>query len=105
MFKSHTLSTQDFATHAPRASASLDSADIQSYLALMLSQYHEGSEQCLFLPSLMSMAEYFECSAVEIHQTLEQLKAFGCDFFIMGFESPITLWYPERLNSVTSRSA
>jgi hypothetical protein len=105
MFKSQTLSTQDFTTQATQTCAQLQSMDIQSYLALMLSQYHEDSEQCLFLPSLLSMAEYFECSAVEIHQALEQLKAFGCDFFIMGFESPITLWYPERLNGAVSQSA
>lgn len=105
MFISQTLSTEDFATQAFQTCTQRQSMDIQSYLALMLSQYHEGSEQCIFLPSLLSMAEYFECSAVEIHQALEQLKTFGCDFFIMGFESPITLWYPERLNASASQSA
>lgn len=105
MFRSQTLSTEDFVTQASHSTIQRQSMDIQNYLALMLSEYHEGSEQCLFLPSLLSLAEYFECSAVEIHQALDQLKTFGCDFFIMGFESPITLWYPERLNACSGQSA
>lgn len=97
MLKSPTLSTADLTATGSHTGMQPTEADVQGYLALMLSQYQEGSEQCLFLPSLMSMAEYFQCSPVEVHQALNELRAFGCDFFIMGFESPVTLWYPERL--------
>jgi hypothetical protein len=73
-------------------------ADIRSYLEQMMAEYDEGTEQCLFLPSLISLSECFNCSAVEVHQALAEFRERGCDFFIMGFESPITLWYPLRLD-------
>lgn len=75
-----------------------DKLDVQDYLEIMMAEYDEGDEQCLFLPSLISMSECFQCSAVDIHHALSELKERGCDFFIMGFESPITLWYPARLD-------
>lgn len=73
------------------------SADIRSYLALMMLEYEIGADQCLFLPSLISLSECFKCSPVEVHHELNEMRERGCDFFIMGFESPITLWYPQRL--------
>jgi hypothetical protein len=75
----------------------LKTPDIKDYLAMMLAKYDEGDEQCLFLPSLIGMSECFQCSAVEVHHALSELKLRGCDIFMMGFESPITLWYPDRL--------
>lgn len=74
-----------------------DKPDVHDYLDMMMIEYDAGDEQCLFLPSLISMSECFQCSAVEVHHALSDLKDRGCDFFIMGFESPITLWYPARL--------
>ena len=74
-----------------------DNPDIQDYLEMMMVEYDAGNDQCLFLPSLISMSECFDCSAVDVHHALNVLKERGCDFFIMGFESPITLWYPSRL--------
>ena len=73
-------------------------ADIRNYLASMLLEYEGSLDQCLFLPSLISLSECFRCSPVEVHQALTEVKERGCDFFIMGFECPITLWYPSRLN-------
>jgi hypothetical protein len=73
------------------------SQGIDDYLGHMLADYDAGKEQCLFLPSLMSLSECFHCSAVEVHQAFTALQEQGYDFFIMGFESPITLWYPPRL--------
>jgi hypothetical protein len=79
-------------------SRTMGTGSIMDYLSHMLKIYDMGTEQCLFLPSLLSLAECFKCSPVEIHQTLCDLKDQGYDFFIMGFESPITLWYPTRLD-------
>lgn len=70
---------------------------VHDYLDMMMNEYDAGDEQCLFLPSLISMSECFHCSAVEVHHALSELKDRGCDYFILGFESPITLWYPARL--------
>ncbi len=84
-------------THLRKQPNAPQSPDIQDYLDMMMVEYESGSEQCLFLPSLMSMSECFQCSAVEVHHALSGLKERGCDFFIMGFESPITLWYPARI--------
>ncbi|WP_373532038.1 hypothetical protein [Vampirovibrio sp.] len=92
-----TLAPNDLAILYTPNGTHLETPDIQDYLALMLAKYDEGDEQCLFLPSLMSMSECFQCSAVEVHHALTELKERGCDTFIMGFESPITLWYPDRL--------
>jgi hypothetical protein len=76
---------------------SANNSDIRSYLDSMMLEYETGSDQCMFLPSLISLSECFKCSPVEVHQALTALKERDCDFFIMGFESPITLWYPSRL--------
>lgn len=96
MSLSLTLNTADVA-HFYKPDLSQLKPDIADYLEMMMLEYDAGDDQCLFLPSLMSLSECFQCSAVEVHQTLCELKARGCDFFIMGFESPITLWYPTRL--------
>jgi hypothetical protein len=90
-----TLEVSDIATHLE-----VHQADIRSYLELMMAEYDQGTEQCLFLPSLVSLSECFNCSAVDVHQALDSLREHGCDFFIMGFESPITLWYPRRLETL-----
>lgn len=76
-----------------------ENPDVHDYLNMMMIDYDAGDEQCLFLPSLISMSECFHCSAVDVYQALNELKERDCDFFLMGFESPITLWYPARLNS------
>lgn len=83
--------------YAEQISREASGGDVQCYLEGMMAEYEAGTEQCLFLPSLLSLSECFGCSPVDVHQTLELLKDKGCDFFIMGFESPITLWYPGRL--------
>lgn len=75
---------------------------IDDYVAQMLQTYENSQEQCMFLPSLMSLSETCQCSPVEIHQALSALKEQGCDFFIMGFESPITFWHPTRLGLIAS---
>jgi hypothetical protein len=89
-----TLGISEIATHLQA-----NQADIRGYLELMLTEYAQGTDQCLFLPSLISLSECFNCSAVEVHQALSELRERGYDFFIMGFESPITLWYPLRLET------
>ncbi len=87
-----TLNAGDIATRYATSHRS-----VQAYLEEMILDYADSGEQCLFLPSLISMAECFRCSPVEIHQMLSQFKEEGYDFLIMGFDSPITLWYPPRL--------
>lgn len=72
-------------------------ASVQDYLESRMRTYEAGGEQCLFLPSLVSLSECFQCPAVEVHEALNTLKERGCDFYVMGFESPITLWYPARI--------
>jgi hypothetical protein len=92
MSSSITLEVSDINQHLQD-----NNADIRSYLDLMMLEYDAGTDQCLFLPSLISLSECFNCSPVEVHHVLNEMRERGCDFFIMGFESPITLWYPLRL--------
>jgi len=73
------------------------SLSIQEYLKQRMGEYKHSGERCLFLPSMLSLSECFDCSAVEVYQALDALKRSGCDLFINGFDRPITLWYPERI--------
>lgn len=70
---------------------------IQEYVEHVKQTYESGEEQGLFLPSLVCLSECFQCSAVEVYQALESLRAEGFDYYFMSFESPVTLWYPARI--------
>lgn len=87
-----TLNARDVATRYTSSHRT-----VQAYLEEMILEYSENGEQCLFLPSLVSLSECFKCSPVEVHQALNNFKEEGFDFLVMGFESPITLWCPAKL--------
>ncbi len=45
-----------------------------------------------FLPSMMTLGERLDCSALEVHLALRELQGHGYRFLVLGPESPITLW-------------
>ena len=51
-------------------------------------------EEAAFLPSMMSMGELLNCSAVEIAEGIHALSAKGYEFLVPDFDSPITIQKP-----------
>ncbi|MCE3234490.1 MAG: hypothetical protein K0Q50_670 [Vampirovibrio sp.] len=96
MSVSITLDAQDIAELLNSEETS-PGGSLEDYLRHMMLVYEEGAEQGLFLPSLVCLSECFHCPAVDVYQTLESLREEGYDYYFMGFESPITLWYPARI--------
>jgi hypothetical protein len=80
-------------TTMPKADTTLSPA---VYFERLLSRYACGLQQCAFLPSLSELANFLQCSMVDVHAALQTLRQQGYDFFIFGTDCPITIWYPNN---------
>lgn len=70
------------------------------YFEELIWQYHQGEEPCMFLPSLMSLSKSLNCSTLDIQCALMGLRKQGYDFFMMDIYSPITVWYPSKMELI-----
>lgn len=46
----------------------------------------------------MALSKTLNCSPLDLHDALIELKKQGYDHFTFGAYSPITLWYPSKIS-------
>ena len=64
--------------------------------------YHQGNEPCMFLPSLKELSSDLACSSLEVQCALNALRKEGYDYFMIGIDAPITVWYPQKLKQTNA---
>ncbi|MBY0403527.1 MAG: hypothetical protein K2X66_06480 [Cyanobacteria bacterium] len=52
----------------------------------------------LKLPSLVDLSKFFQCSQMDVYDTLQVLRRKGYDYDFRGMETPILLWQLERFS-------
>jgi hypothetical protein len=86
-------------------SESLKNSDLTQSISIYLSRlwvYQWGcsakegrgydSKTALKLPSLIDLAKFFQCSQMDVYDTLQVLRRKGYDYDFRGMETPILLW-------------
>ena len=71
------------------------------YFEKMLWQYRHGDEPCLLLPSLKELAKSMDCSMLDVQCALNNLRKQGYDYFMVELNSTITVWYPNKIASLS----
>jgi hypothetical protein len=72
-------------------------AKLRRYFNRLLNDYRVENSPCLFLPSFPELAANLECSALDLHCALRELRRQGYDYFSLGLHSPVTLWHPTKI--------
>lgn len=70
------------------------------YFEEMIWRYHHGDDPCLLLPSLKELAHNMDCSTLDIQCALNNLRKQGYDYFMIELDGPLTVWYPDKINSL-----
>lgn len=93
---------QAFPVRMTEARAFSDRKRAVGYFEELVWQFHEGESPCLFLPSLIELSKSLGCSILDVQCALMSLRRQGYDYFTLDIHSPITLWYPVRLDKMST---
>ncbi len=59
----------------------------------VLSRNGVKNGELVYMPSLMSLARFFQASHITVHDAFQQLRRNGYDYHLTGMDNPIQFWY------------
>ena len=69
---------------------------VVAYFEAQYEQCGGKEDNCVFLPSVLSLSKKLNCPPLEIHETMRTLTRKGYRFFTLDLDTPVTLWYPRN---------
>lgn len=70
---------------------------LRRHFKMLMTRYMSEPEPCLFLPSFMDLSRQLDCSSLDIHCALAELKKQGYDYFTLDIHSTVTIWHPSKM--------